>query len=127
MTYCKDHLQTVEHLNVLRQTFISPADQIILTTEKQRQSVCNNDKLLWTDHSRVCQRGAPDVGLLDGVVQRHEELRILADTTHKVTHKDIQAVCGRRMDPRGYAGMIHLNVGLHRAEQKRQELMLNRV
>jgi len=84
VTYSKDHLQTVEHLNVLRQTFISPSDQIILTAERERErerdrereidNGVNNKHLLESEFKRVSVSDAPDVGLFVGVIQRHEEL-----------------------------------------------------
>lgn len=41
----------------------------------------------------------PDDGLLDGVIEGHEELRVLPDATDKVPHKHVEAVSGRRLDP----------------------------
>lgn len=50
------------------------------------------------------ERGAvkvtPDDGLFDGVVEGHEELRILPDAAHKVADKNVQAMGGRGLDPR---------------------------
>lgn len=42
----------------------------------------------------------PDDGLFDGVVEGHEELRVLPDAAHKVTDKHVQAVGGGGLDPR---------------------------
>lgn len=41
----------------------------------------------------------PDDLLFDGVVEGHEEVRVLSDATDKVPDKDVQAVRGRGLDP----------------------------
>lgn len=42
----------------------------------------------------------PDDGLFDGVIEGHEELRVLPDAAHKVADKHVQAVGWRGLDPR---------------------------
>lgn len=42
---------------------------------------------------------APDDGLFDGVIERHEELRVLSNATDEVPDKDVEAVSGGRLDP----------------------------
>lgn len=42
----------------------------------------------------------PDDGLLDGIVEGHEELRVLSDATDKVPHEDVEAVGGGGLYPR---------------------------
>lgn len=52
---------------------------------------------------RICKRegpGAPDDALFDGVIERHEELRVLSDAAHKVPDEDVEAVRGRGLDSR---------------------------
>lgn len=41
----------------------------------------------------------PDDGLFDGVIEGHEEFRVLSNATDKVSDKDVEAVGGRRLDP----------------------------
>lgn len=41
----------------------------------------------------------PDDGLFDGVIEGHEELRVLPYTAHKVADKHVQAVSWRGLDP----------------------------
>ena len=56
-----------------------------------------------TDHHRSngqSQRELiPDNGLFVGVIQGHEELGVLSDTTDKVPDKDVDAVGGGRLNP----------------------------
>lgn len=54
----------------------------------------------------------PDDGLLDGVIEGHEELRVLSDATYKVPDKHIQAVGGGRLDARWDPAVVCLDVGL---------------
>lgn len=41
----------------------------------------------------------PDDGLLIGIIEGHEELRVLSNATDKVPHKDVEAVGGGGLDP----------------------------
>lgn len=41
----------------------------------------------------------PDDGLFDGVIEGHEELRVLPNAAHKVADKHVQAVGRRGLDP----------------------------
>lgn len=50
-------------------------------------------------HAKREGRAIPDDGLFDGVIERHEELRVLSDAADKVPDKDVKAVGGRRLDP----------------------------
>ena len=43
-------------------------------------------------------RAVPDYGLFVGVVQGHEELRVLSDATHKVPDEHVEAVGRRGLD-----------------------------
>lgn len=42
----------------------------------------------------------PDDGLFDGVIEGHEEFRVLPNAAHKVADKHVQAVGWRGLDPR---------------------------
>lgn len=42
----------------------------------------------------------PDDVLFDGVIEGHEELRVLPNAAHKVADKHVQAVGWRGLDPR---------------------------
>lgn len=55
---------------------------------------------------------APDDGLLDGIIEGHEELRILSDATHKVPDKHVQAVGRGRLDPSRDPTVVWLDIGL---------------
>lgn len=52
----------------------------------------------------------PDDGLFDGVVEGHEELRVLPDAAYKVSDKHVQAVGWGGLDPRGDPTVVCLNV-----------------
>lgn len=62
---------------------------------------------------------APDDGLLNGVVKRHEELRVLPDAAHKVPDKHIEAVRRGRLDASRDAAVVGLDVGLQAGERSR--------
>ena len=54
----------------------------------------------------------PDDGLLDGIIEGHEELRILSDATNKVPDKHVQAVGRGRLDPCREPAVVWLDIAL---------------
>lgn len=45
-------------------------------------------------HAKREGQSIPDDGLFVGVIERHEELRVLSNATDKVPDKDVEAVGG---------------------------------
>lgn len=57
-------------------------------------------------------KGIPDDGLFDGVVEGHEELRVLPDAAYKVSDKHVQAVGWGGLDPCWDPTVVCLDVWL---------------
>lgn len=66
------------------------------------------------ESSNECEKGQviPDDGLFDGIIKRHEELRVLSNATHKVSDKDIEAVGGWALNTCWDPTVVCLDVGL---------------
>lgn len=60
----------------------------------------------------------PDDGLFDGVVEGHEELRVLPDAAYEVSDKHVQAVGWGGLDPRWDPAVVCLDVWLVKGNRR---------
>lgn len=95
----EDGPEVVEQLDVPRDARAGPVDHVALAVRGWRERPARTRlQRAQRGGSAAPQRRestAPDHALLSGVVQRHEELRLLADVADEVAHAEVEAVGGR--------------------------------
>lgn len=95
----EDGPEVVEQLDVPRDARAGPVDHVALAVRgwRERPARTRLQRAQRGGSAAPQRRGstAPDHALLSGVVQRHEELRLLADVADEVAHAEVEAVGGR--------------------------------